>query len=69
MTLFKKKPNQPVLYAMLNARLEENGDNVFYFALREDEVETAREWATTKHLQMEISHKTGKCLIYKFNRF
>lgn len=70
MSLFKKEKKQPALYVVLDAALEEmreNKNSNFYYPLHDYEVDLARVWAMRQHLWMEISHKNGEYLVYRFS--
>ena len=72
MSLFKKEKKQPALYVVLDSNLEEakkNKKNKFYYPLHDYEVDSARAWAMRQHLWMEISHKNGEYLVYRFSGF
>lgn len=72
MSFFKKEKKQPALYVVLDTNLEEakeNNADKFYYPLRDYEVDSARVWAMRQHLWMEISHKNGEYLVYRFSGF
>ena len=66
----KKKKEQPALYTSLDLALEEaieNNRDYFYIPLLEGEEKIAHSWAVRNRLWMEVSHKNGNTLVYKFN--
>ena len=72
MTLFKKKNSIPALHYSLDMRVEEMkelGNTSFYYPLKEDEIKQAEAWAMRHRYWMEVSHKNGNILVYKFSGF
>ena len=73
MTLpFKKKKEKPALHVSLDITLEEaikNNKNCFYLPLLEGEEQLAHAWAIRHRIWMEVSHKNGNTLVYKFSGF
>lgn len=72
MSLFKKKKPIPALHYSLDIRVEEAkemGKTNFYYPLKEDEIKQAEVWALHHRYWMEISHKNGENLVYKFSGF
>lgn len=71
MSLFKKKKKEqsPLYYALddKRARAKEQGKTCFYYGLFEEERDYAAVWAMRHQIWMEISHKTGNVLVYKFS--
>ena len=72
MTLpFKKNKLQSILYSNLEIALQnarDNNKNFFYFPLNKEEEKNAQSWAISHNFLMEVSHKNGDTLIYKFTK-
>lgn len=67
--LFKKKKNYPELYNFLDASKEEaqnRGQNYFFYLLKNQDVDIAKQWCQKNRMIMDIDHKTDNNLIYKF---
>ena len=72
MSLFKNKKTVPNIYTILDNKLQEAQDqnrNVFYCPLLTKEIVDANNWAYKHNIHMEISHKNGNAIIYKFADF
>ena len=72
MTLFKNKKPIPMIYVLLDNKLKEaleQKHNCFYYPLLDQEVFNASNWAFDRCVCMEVSHKNGNTIVYKFTDF
>lgn len=75
MSLFKdkKKPKHLLITTIIDEKVKEarkNNQFSFYYPLTAAEVDTARDYFAKRYRGLvELDHKTGSVLVYKFSRF